>query len=71
MITEDIERQKQQPAQRPLSDVYLQGMPPKRRKVIIEPAENRNKYDARVLFLKLDSGYLKSDKNIIRQADTL
>ena len=33
MITTDIVRQRRMPAQAPFSDAYINGLPPKRRKV--------------------------------------
>ncbi|XP_053380181.1 large proline-rich protein BAG6-like [Mercenaria mercenaria] len=36
VITRDIEKQKSQSLQRPHSDVYLQGMPPKRRRLMTQ-----------------------------------
>ncbi|XP_060599350.1 large proline-rich protein BAG6-like isoform X2 [Ruditapes philippinarum] len=36
VITQDIEKQRNQPQQRPHSDVYLQGVPPKRRRMMTQ-----------------------------------
>ncbi|KAL5011504.1 hypothetical protein ScPMuIL_010055 [Solemya velum] len=36
IITQDVRRQRQQPAQSPFSDGYLQGMPAKRRKIMTQ-----------------------------------
>ena len=35
MISQDIIRQQRMPRQAPFSDAYLNGMPPKRRKVML------------------------------------
>lgn len=37
MITTDIVRQRRMPPQAPFSDAYINGLPPKRRKVCFEP----------------------------------
>ena len=75
IITSDLQAQRRQPLQRPLSDAYLNGMPKKRRKVekrsanYTQPSAFRDSLQSAIVIAEVHPISSRSQDEIIKEAD--